>query len=88
MTTFRVDSKTDKSYVVSTKARLTLLKELKKTGDDYVKKERERLGNEAKALEAILKGRTGGGGVQSLNTQVASAVAKRDLADYLSPQGA
>lgn len=86
MTTFRVDSKKDKSQVIS-KARIQLLKELKKTGDEFVQKEKERLTNEANALDAILKGRTGGAGIQTLNTQLASAVAKRDMADYLSPQG-
>lgn len=86
MTTMRVDASKDPSVVIS-KARIQLLKELKKTGDEYVEDEKKRLTNEASALEAILTGRAGGAGIQDLNTQLATAVAKRDLAEYLSPQG-
>lgn len=64
-------------------AQLDLLKELQKTTKEYVSKEKERLENEAKMLEAILKGRTGGRGIQAVSTEVVSVVAEKDMAAYL-----
>lgn len=88
MTTFRV-SPDEKSVVVqpsvSSKKRLALVKDLQKAADEYVTKEKERLKNEVSVMQAILKGRSGGAGIQELNTQVAVAVAKKDMAEYLAP---
>lgn len=64
--------------------RLEMLKKLQATTKEYVKKERTRLENEAKVLEAILKKRTGGRGIQAANTAVVSAVAQKDMDSYLS----
>ena len=50
---------------------------------DYTKKEKTRIENEVKVLEAILKGRTGGAGVQASSTKAVEAVAKNDLKSYL-----
>lgn len=50
---------------------------------DYTKKEKTRIENEVKVLEAILDGRTGGAGVQQSSTAVVEAVAKFDLKSYL-----
>jgi hypothetical protein len=50
---------------------------------DYTKKEKTRIENEVKVLEAILKGRTGGAGVQASSNKVVEAVAKNDLKSYL-----
>lgn len=51
---------------------------------DYVLKERDRLTNEATALEKILMARTGGQGIQQINTKLVAAVAYRDVASYLA----
>jgi len=64
--------------------RIELLKQLQSTTKEYVKKERTRLQNEADVLTAVLKGRTGGKGIQATPTSVVASVAKRSLADYLS----
>ena len=50
---------------------------------EYTGKEKTRIENEVKALEAILKGRTGGAGVQKSSTKVVEAVANNDLLAYL-----
>lgn len=50
---------------------------------DYTKKEKTRIENEVKVLEAVLSGRTGGAGVQKSSTAVVEAVAKNDLKAYL-----
>ena len=50
---------------------------------DYVKEEKKRIENEVKVLEAILKGRTGGKGLQKSSASVVAAVAQNDLASYL-----
>lgn len=63
---------------------IEMLKNLQKATKEYVKKEKKRLENEAKVLEAVLKGRTGGRGIQAVNTKVVSSVAVKDLAAYLS----
>jgi hypothetical protein len=63
---------------------INMLKDLQKTTKEYVKKEKKRLENEAQVLEAILKGRTGGRGIQAVNTKVVSSVAVKDMAAYLS----
>jgi hypothetical protein len=78
MTTFRAVS-SDQSTVV-----LTPLSQLKQATKEYVAKERTRLENEAKVLEAILAGRTGGRGIQAVSTTLVAAVARKDLANYLS----
>jgi hypothetical protein len=78
MTTFRTVSSEPSTVVVSP------LAQLQQATKEYVAKERTRLGNEAKALEAILAGRTGGQGIQSVNTTLVAAVARKDIASYLS----
>jgi hypothetical protein len=60
-----------------------LLQDLQKTTKEYVAKERTRLQNEAAVMKAVLKGRTGGRGLQDQNTQVAAAVAQANLSKYL-----
>lgn len=65
--------------------RLQLLKDLQSAVKSYTAAERKRLQNEVSVMKAILKGRTGGAGIQSLNTQVASAAAKSSLDAYLNP---
>ncbi len=84
MTTFRTAS-TEPSVVVQTadSMRLSRLKALPAAMNDYVKKERTRLTNEASVLTAVLKGRTGGKGIQAINTAVGTAVAYQDLDSYL-----
>lgn len=59
------------------------LQALQSATRDYVKAETRRLQNEADFLEAVLKGRTGGEGVQQIGTAVVEAVASKDLAAYL-----
>ena len=65
--------------------RLELLEALKTSAHAYTTKERTRLQNEVQVLKRILSGRTGGAGVQRLNTLVVAAVAQRSLDDYLNP---
>lgn len=60
------------------------LLQLQKATKEYVAKERTRLTNEASVLEAILKGRTGGKGLQTLSIQTMSAVAQKDIEVYLT----
>lgn len=50
---------------------------------DYTGKEKTRIDNEVKSLQAILDGRTGGAGVQKIATKVVEAVANHDLQTYL-----
>lgn len=64
-------------------ARIDRLNDLEKATTEYVKNEKERLGNEVQVLEAILKGRTAGAGIQQQSATVVAAVAQNDLAAYL-----
>ena len=59
------------------------LSQLQATAKEYVKSEKTRIENEVSVLEAVLKGRTGGAGVQKAGTALVEAVAKRSLAEYL-----
>lgn len=63
--------------------RVARLSEIESTVKEYVKAEQRRIENEVRVLEAVLKGRTGGAGVQANSTGVVEAVAKSDLAAYL-----
>ena len=65
-------------------SRLDMLKQLQSTTKEYVDKERTRLKNEAQVLTAVLKGRTGGKGIQATSTAVVTSVAQQNLASYLS----
>jgi hypothetical protein len=65
-------------------SRSALLKQLQSTTKAYVTKERTRLQNEASVLTAVLKGRTGGKGIQAANTTAVAAVAQASLSTYLS----
>lgn len=56
---------------------------LQSTTKEYIRKEKERIENEVSVLEAVLRGRTGGTGIQQNGTAVVEAVAKRSLADFL-----
>lgn len=89
MTTFRT-SPDKPSKVVDPVAirRRKMVKQLKATADEYVKKEKDRLNAEAKAMQAILDGRSAGAGIQQLNTQMIAGVAQSSLDDYLAPKGA
>ncbi len=50
---------------------------------EYADQERKRLKQEVEILEKILKGRTGGKGIQRSSTKVVEAVAQNDLETYL-----
>jgi hypothetical protein len=63
------------------------LDDLERTARQYIQAERSRLGNEVQFLEAVLKGRTGGAGVQQIAVRVVTAVAQNDLAAYLKGPG-
>lgn len=63
--------------------RIDRIEALEKATKDYVKEEKKRIENEVKVLEAILKGRTGGKGLQKASNSVVAAVAQNDLAAYL-----
>lgn len=52
--------------------------------NDYIGKERTRLQNEKKSLQAILDGRTGGKGIQKDAQEAVSAAAGNDLNYYLA----
>lgn len=65
--------------------RLQMLEELQTAAKAYTAAERTRLENEVSVLKAVLSGRTGGAGIQRLNTEMISAVAKKSLDDYLNP---
>jgi len=56
---------------------------LEKATKDYIKEEKKRIENEVQVLEAVLKGRTGGKGLQKSSNSVVEAVAQNDLAAYL-----
>lgn len=56
---------------------------LEKTAKEYIKREKARIENEVSVLEAVLRGRTGGAGIQSKSTSTVAAVAQSDLTDYL-----
>jgi hypothetical protein len=63
--------------------RLQRLEKLEKATLGYVAKEKTRIENEVKYLEDVLKGRTGGAGIQSQAWQKTSQAAQNDLAAYL-----
>lgn len=56
---------------------------LRDTTKAYIQAEKKRIEKEVSSLEAILKGRTGGAGVQLAGIQVAKSAAENDLAAYL-----
>lgn len=62
------------------------LQELQSAVKKYAAAETKRLKNEVSVMESILKGRTGGAGIQKLNTQVAVEVAYASLDAYLNPK--
>lgn len=64
-------------------SRASRLKDLETATKNYVKSEKKRIENEVKVLEAVLKGRTAGAGVQANSVAVVSAVAVSDLAAFL-----
>jgi hypothetical protein len=64
-------------------SRSSRLQDLQDATKDYVKTEKKRLENEVKVLEAVLKGRTAGAGIQANSVAVVQAVAASDLASYL-----
>lgn len=64
-------------------SRSSRLQDLKNATHDYVGQERTRLQNEVTVLEAILRGRTAGAGIQANSVAVVQAVAESDLASYL-----
>lgn len=57
--------------------------ELKSTALDYIAKERTRVQNEVKVLQAVLDGRTGGAGIQKVSVKVVAAAADKDLASFV-----
>lgn len=64
-------------------SRLERLQKLETAAKEYASKEKKKIDDEVKSLEAILSGRTGGAGIQQASTSVVEAVAKDDLAAYL-----
>lgn len=60
------------------------LQSLADTTKEYVANEKKRIEDEVSALEAILKGRTGGAGIQQASTNMVQSVAEDDLASYLT----
>ncbi len=56
---------------------------LQKSVTEYVKAEKTRITNEVASLEAVLKGRTSGAGIQKVNVKVVEAAAGNDLSDFL-----
>jgi hypothetical protein len=89
MTTYRTSPDQPSKVVdpVSIRRR-KMVKQLKAAADEYVKKEKDRLNAEAKAMQAILDGRSAGSSIQQLNTQMVAGVAQSSLDDYLAPKGA
>lgn len=59
------------------------LSDLQKAVQQYVENEQKRINNEVQVLTDVLKGRTGGAGVQASSTAVVAAVAQNDLAGFL-----
>lgn len=59
------------------------VKALKDAAAQYFKEEKTRLENEHSVLDAILKGRTAGAGIQKVSVKVVKEVADKDLAAYL-----
>lgn len=62
------------------------LQALQKAVNEYINAEQQAISNQVSVLTAILKGRTGGKGLQASTNDVVTAVAQNDLASYL--QGA
>lgn len=65
-------------------SRASRLKELQDATNQYVDAEKKRIENEVKFLEAVLKGRTAGAGIQANSVATVQAVAQSDLASYLN----
>ena len=65
-------------------SRSSRLQELKDATDKYVDAEKKRIENEVKVLEAVLKGRTAGAGIQANSVATVQAVAQSDLAAFLN----
>lgn len=63
--------------------RLDRIEALEQATKDYVREEKKRIENEVSVLEAVLKGRTGGRGLQLKSTSIVAAVAQNDLVAYL-----
>jgi hypothetical protein len=63
--------------------RASRIQDLQDTAKDYIKSERTRAENEVKSLDEILKGRTGGQGIQAVSVAVVASVANKDLEAYL-----
>lgn len=63
--------------------RASRLQDLQDSAKDYIKSERTRAENEVKSLDEILKGRTGGQGIQAVAVKVVAAVSNKDLETYL-----
>lgn len=63
--------------------RLDRVKALQQAVNAYVKSEQTKISNEVSVLTSILNGRTGGKGIQQINSNTVAAVAQSDLANYL-----
>jgi hypothetical protein len=64
-------------------SRAERLENLRDSLRQYVGQEKKRIENEVAVLQAILKGRTAGRGIQEKSIQTVTAVAQSDLASYL-----
>jgi hypothetical protein len=64
-------------------SRASRVSALRDTAKQYIAAEKKRIENEVSTLEAVLRGRTGGAGVQLKGIEVAKAAAENDLAAFL-----
>lgn len=64
-------------------ARSDRVSQMRDTAKDYIKSEKTRIENEVSVLEAVLKGRTGGAGVQEGSIATVVQKAQQSLADFL-----
>ncbi len=65
-------------------ARDQRLQDLLQAVQQYVQTEQQRINDEVSVLEDVLRGRTGGAGVQTSSTAVVAAVAQNNIAAYLA----
>ncbi len=64
-------------------ARSDRISQMRDTAKDYIRSEKSRIENEVAALESVLKGRTGGAGVQEAGISAVVRKAQQSLADFL-----
>jgi hypothetical protein len=65
------------------KAALKRVTDLETAFNEYVSREKTRINNEAKVLQAILDGRTGGAGIERFSIQAIETATKSSIHDLL-----